>query len=181
MRLYYSVRLKQTGDASYYIGLVGLYAAIENCIGILCTCMPVFPRFFKVVGPKFVSLYKNSAVIASQLKTSTATKPTRNLNVVPVKSNSTWNTSSSPQSQIQGTYSSLDDSHELIPVETKEAGVENVSRHGLAGSNGIQVTRMVELGSSPALPEDMDLEGQKRIRKMGWWMQFVGSMQTCKL
>jgi len=80
MRLYYSIKLMQTGDASCYIAFVGMYGVTENSIGVLCTCLPVFPRFFKVVGPKLVSFYKSGATITSQLKANVRTDPSHNNN-----------------------------------------------------------------------------------------------------
>lgn len=102
--------------------------------------------------------------MASHARTNVA-KPARNRIAVPVKTNSTWNISSNPQSQNQGTYASLKDSHELVPVETKgaSASVASIDTNKLKRSNGIKVTQTMELESLDASIEDMDLEAQKGV------------------
>ncbi|KAL8792454.1 MAG: hypothetical protein Q9195_004910 [Heterodermia aff. obscurata] len=55
LRLYYSVRLAQSGDISYNLALMGFWTYAELSVGILCACLPVSPRFFQTVGPKLTS------------------------------------------------------------------------------------------------------------------------------
>jgi len=52
IRLIYSIRMAQSGDISYNVALLGTCTLAEMSIGIVCCCMPVFPRFFQVVGTK---------------------------------------------------------------------------------------------------------------------------------
>lgn len=51
-RLYYSIQLSVTGDLSYYMLGACLWAYAEIWIGLLCCCLPVLPKFVKIVGPR---------------------------------------------------------------------------------------------------------------------------------
>lgn len=61
MRLYYAVRIQQTGDVTWQSGPMGLWTLAEFTITIICGCMPVIPKFFQTVGPKIYSSSKGSS------------------------------------------------------------------------------------------------------------------------
>lgn len=42
----------QTKDITYFYVVLGLWANVEIALGIICGCLPIFPRFFQVFGPK---------------------------------------------------------------------------------------------------------------------------------
>lgn len=56
IRLYYSIQLKNTGDVTYTVVIMGFwtYAEIASCI--LCGCLPVMPKFFQGVAKNFGAL-----------------------------------------------------------------------------------------------------------------------------
>ncbi|MCJ1466755.1 hypothetical protein MMC07_005375 [Pseudocyphellaria aurata] len=61
MRIYYAVRLLQTGDTTYNSVLLELWSHIEVTCGIICGCLPVLPRFFKALQPRVPTLCKSFA------------------------------------------------------------------------------------------------------------------------
>lgn len=50
LRLYYAIRLSQTGDITYYATITGLCAYPEMAFGIIAGCLPVTPKFFRTLG-----------------------------------------------------------------------------------------------------------------------------------
>lgn len=60
MRLYYSVRLAQSGDTTYYVALIALWSLGEMASGFLAMCLPVSPKFFQslkqITLPSWISI-----------------------------------------------------------------------------------------------------------------------------
>ncbi|MCJ1303445.1 hypothetical protein MMC08_006255 [Hypocenomyce scalaris] len=52
LRLYYSVKYRNTTDQTFNLVPEGLWTAAEVISGILCGCLPVLPQFFRYYGPK---------------------------------------------------------------------------------------------------------------------------------
>lgn len=61
VRLYYAVRLQQTGDVSYNIAPMGFWTYAELSMGIVCGCLPTSPKFFQAIGQKLSSLTKSGS------------------------------------------------------------------------------------------------------------------------
>lgn len=80
-RLVYSVLLITSDDETWNIIAVGSWAVAEISIGILCSCLPVIPKFIKTVGPKIFKR-SNKSRLSSALNTygsrSAATRNSRN-------------------------------------------------------------------------------------------------------
>ncbi|KAG7001877.1 hypothetical protein G7Y79_00030g064100 [Physcia stellaris] len=67
LRLYYSVRLAQSGDISYNLALMGFWSYAELSVGIVCACLPVSPRFFQFIGPKLLRISRSGSWVGSIL------------------------------------------------------------------------------------------------------------------
>ena len=52
MRLYYSINLARTSDDPYNIALLGFWLMAELSVAVICSCLPVLPRFFQTVRDK---------------------------------------------------------------------------------------------------------------------------------
>ena len=59
MRLYYSVRILQTGDLTYNFVIFGLWTHAEFTLAIICGSLPVSPRFLQTFQPKILRLSKS--------------------------------------------------------------------------------------------------------------------------
>lgn len=57
MRTYYIWLLFESSDVTWVSAIAGLWTWAEIGIGILISCLPVFPRFFTHVKPKIYSLH----------------------------------------------------------------------------------------------------------------------------
>jgi len=174
LRLYYSIKLELTGDVSYDIALVGVWAVAENSIGILCCCLPVFPLFFQVIGPQVASVAK-TGFSKNTLKISKETITSRKRSTGGSKSDSGWIATHKPQSSlvIHGTYKTLEDGHEMFQVGNREFGngarVDAVPRHD---ERGIRKTQTFGIVSTPIVDENVDVEAQAQHQidsaQMGW-------------
>lgn len=58
MRIYYAIRILQTGEMTYNFVVLGLWSHAEITFGIICSCLPVLPRFFLALRPKILMLLK---------------------------------------------------------------------------------------------------------------------------
>jgi len=78
-RLVYSVLLITSDDTTWNIIAVGSWAIAEISIGILCSCLPVIPKFIKTIGPKVLGSSSRSR-LSTALKTygSAVTRNSRN-------------------------------------------------------------------------------------------------------
>lgn len=61
--------MAQSGDISYTVAYVGTFTLAEVAIAIVCSCVPLFPRFFQEMGPKLNLIYSmaNSGSIVSRI------------------------------------------------------------------------------------------------------------------
>lgn len=50
----------QTKDTTYFFAILGLWANVEISMGIICGCLPIFPKFFQVLGPRVSYIFKTS-------------------------------------------------------------------------------------------------------------------------
>ncbi|TVY39056.1 Satratoxin biosynthesis SC1 cluster protein [Lachnellula occidentalis] len=55
IRLVYSILLFKTEDRTYAFVPTGLWSTAEVSIGFICSCLPVLPKFFQVMGKKLVT------------------------------------------------------------------------------------------------------------------------------
>lgn len=62
IRLYFSVRLFNSEDVTYFVALMGLWTLPEMALAFLAMCLPVFPRFFQSLK----SLHSYSWISISQ-------------------------------------------------------------------------------------------------------------------
>lgn len=65
IRIYYAVRIFQTGDISHNFIVLGLWSQVEMTFGIVCGCLPVLPRFFSALRPKISMLLKSHVELQS--------------------------------------------------------------------------------------------------------------------
>jgi len=72
-RLIYSIRIVTTKDVTFNIVAVAAWAMAEIAIGILCSCLPVTPKFVRTVGPRIYSLPSNLGAYLSGRSRTTAT------------------------------------------------------------------------------------------------------------
>ena len=56
-RTYYSFRIVQEPDITFNIIVMGIGAIVEPTIGVVVCCLPVLPRFFQHLGPKFLRTF----------------------------------------------------------------------------------------------------------------------------
>jgi hypothetical protein len=49
-RLYYSIRLAETGDVTYNVVMMGFWTYGEMASAILCCCLPVLPKLFQKIS-----------------------------------------------------------------------------------------------------------------------------------
>lgn len=61
LRLYYTIRLAQTGDVTYNLAFMGLWTYAELSMGVVCACLPATPRFFKEVRERLSTLRSSSS------------------------------------------------------------------------------------------------------------------------
>lgn len=61
MRVYTTWTLVQSSDVSYNAVVMGLWTIAGIYMGIIVSCLPVLPRFFRVFGPR---VYKNFPFIS---------------------------------------------------------------------------------------------------------------------
>lgn len=59
MRLYYSIRVLQTGDVTYNFVIFGLWTHAEFTLAVICGSLPVSPRFLQTFQPKILRLSKS--------------------------------------------------------------------------------------------------------------------------
>ena len=125
MRLYYAVKLSQSGDISYYADIMGLCSYPEMASGIIIGCLPVSPKFFQNLGQtQFItnmgssirSLFglSKSDSLWSFSKRTGGTKPIN-----------PWDHSSEAKSWSKR-YSPSLEGHELIPVSRNTSSNSNV-------------------------------------------------------
>ncbi len=61
LRLYYFGQLYQLRDTSYNVGRTDLWSLAEIGIGIIVSCMPVLPRFFRHFSPKIYATFASQS------------------------------------------------------------------------------------------------------------------------
>ncbi len=52
LRTYYTWKVVNEPDVSYNIVVMGLWTLAEVATGVIVSCLPVLPRFFRDIGPK---------------------------------------------------------------------------------------------------------------------------------
>ena len=52
LRTYYTWKVVTEPDVSYNIVVMGLWTLAEVATGVIVSCLPVLPRFFRDIGPK---------------------------------------------------------------------------------------------------------------------------------
>ena len=77
-RLVYSVLIVTTKDTTFNISAVAAWAMAEISFGILCSCLPVTPKFIRTVGPQVYSLSSIFGGILSRRSRTTATTTSPN-------------------------------------------------------------------------------------------------------
>lgn len=82
LRLFLSIRLKNSGDVTYNIALMGFWTYAELSTGIVCGCLPILPKFFNLLGQKMSAtslgaLLRSSKFSRSSQSTSEADEAAR--------------------------------------------------------------------------------------------------------
>ena len=57
LRTYYTWKVVKGSDVSYNIIVMGLWTLAEIATGIIVSCLPVLPRFFRHAGPKVLQAF----------------------------------------------------------------------------------------------------------------------------
>lgn len=57
MRTYSFFQAMKSSDISYVAGPFGLWSMAELTVGVITSCLPVMPKFFKYVGPKVLNMF----------------------------------------------------------------------------------------------------------------------------
>lgn len=70
IRLYYAISLAQSDDVTYNITLMGFWTYAELSVGIVCGCLPIFPKFLQTFGKKLAAMNGYGASIRTLLKKS---------------------------------------------------------------------------------------------------------------
>lgn len=52
VRLYFTIEVWKTHDVSYYMGMVGVWTYPEITFGFLVACLPIMPKFLRVMAKK---------------------------------------------------------------------------------------------------------------------------------
>lgn len=159
--------MESSGDISYNVALLGTCTLAELSIGIVCCCLPVFPRFFQMIGPKVASFAKRSFTFSITGSKSNNSKSSRKSTIVVVKSEITGDTSQDLDGQAQRKYEILDD-NELQQSRKNEAGIERGGgdTDGIKLTEletGIRVTQEFEVEISNAACGNVDLESQREV------------------
>ena len=136
MRTYYTWRAVKSPDITYNLCIMGLWSYAEISIGIIVSCLPVLPRFFKNFGPRIYesfSLQSWSVILLRHKmrstgntdKTGTSFGSRRRFtkgsgdNSIP----ETWD-NSNLSSELKGAYINLDKFETQLP---KSAGTNSIT------------------------------------------------------
>ena len=121
LRTYYTWIVVKSPDITYNIAKMGLWAYAEISIGIIVSCLPVFPKFFNHIGPKVYatfSLGSSSTTLLRQKPPSDNTNKTNTSSGIRrpfTKRNGgnsvpeTWNDSNHSKTELKGEYITLDE------------------------------------------------------------------------
>ncbi|KAL8724487.1 MAG: hypothetical protein Q9166_007921 [cf. Caloplaca sp. 2 TL-2023] len=67
IRLYYAIRLGQTGDITWNIALMGFWTYAELSVGVVCGCLPLSPKFFHTVKQKVSTIVSSGSSLRTLL------------------------------------------------------------------------------------------------------------------
>lgn len=122
LRTYYTWKIVRSPDITYNMIIMGLWAYAEITIGIIVSCLPVFPKFFKHVGPKIYGTFSlgslSGTLLRHKLRSTQNTDKTNTSsgirqpfprrggeNSIP----KTWNDSYHSKAELKGEYITLDE------------------------------------------------------------------------
>lgn len=85
-RIYYSVKMFQIQDYTYYFSILDLWALVEIASAFLAACLPYSPKFFKSLKDSTLwSGFKNSMHLHTQAKTKSTPVDTRTVEHKPAR------------------------------------------------------------------------------------------------
>ena len=140
LRTYYAWQIVKSPDVTYNMLFMGLWAYAEISIGIIVSCLPVFPKFLKHINLKVFSVGSLSETglrhklpfIGNTDKTNASPgsgrpygKPNGASNVPKM-----WNQSYQPESELKGAYITINDDMQ----QTKSAATNGLTPTLAAGS-----------------------------------------------
>ena len=119
LRTYYTWKIINSPDITYNMIIMGLWAYAEITIGIVVSCLPVVPKFFKHIGPKIYATFSLGSMPGTLLrpklrstdKTNTSSRIRQHFtkrsggNRIP----ETWNDSYHSKVELKGEYITLDE------------------------------------------------------------------------
>ena len=121
MRTYYTWKIVRSPDITYNFSIMGQWGYAETAVGIIISCLPVLPIFFRHFGPKIytsLSLASLSEALRSRLK---STGNTHKTNTSPGSSRpftkrgngnsiqEAWSGSYPAKPELKGQYINLDE------------------------------------------------------------------------
>jgi len=175
-RLYYSIKLQHTKDVTYYVAYLGVCSICEITAGIICCCLPVMPKLFQTIGPKF-SIFTRSgsskpswSKSPSSMRTPWKNSPTKH-SADSVNTEDTWGDLYSPQDMLDAPYKNLK-SHEL--KSAKRSGIMGDSDEELSfaldlpKAVNIRIQRTIDVNSLPIQQVGFDVEKQQQILPPVW-------------
>lgn len=68
VRTYYTWKIIKSPDITYNICIMGLWAYAEISIGIIVSCLPMIPKFFKHCGPKIHDMFSLGSLSEALLR-----------------------------------------------------------------------------------------------------------------
>lgn len=107
LRLVLSIRLKNSGDVTYGIALMGFWTYAELSTGIICGCLPTLPKFFNLLGQKMspYTISLGALLRSSKSSWSSSRRSTREAD----EAARTWKAPSQQENRLANQYISLEE------------------------------------------------------------------------
>ena len=150
LRTYYIWETIKSPDYSYNLFSVGVWSNAEIAIGIIVSCLPVFPKFFRHIGPKIHATFTIESLSGTLYRhkmwyTGNNTDKTHSSfgNGRPSFKRSghksiqrTWNGSNHSKAELKGQFIALDESEMLQPKFSALGGFTPTLANGPATIRG---------------------------------------------
>lgn len=122
LRTYYTWKVVKEPDVSYNIILMGLWTLAEVATGIIISCLPVLPRFFRHVGPilyRAFSLGSKSSSSSGSASTGRNARPCLTSPTVSMaRTPRTLNNSRISKAHVKGEYTEMEEYDATISQAT---------------------------------------------------------------